>query len=94
MCLGTCLFAVYLDELSYQLSSTRMECTVGNMVVNHLMFADDICVFTLSISGLQVRLLDICGDCAVEHEITIVTKQLVFFFAPKSVDNLLHQMFI
>jgi len=35
------LFAVYLDELSIQLGSARMGCTVGNMVVNHLMFADD-----------------------------------------------------
>ena len=38
------LFAVYLDELSTQLGSARVGCTVGNMVVNHLMFADDMCV--------------------------------------------------
>ena len=37
------LFAVYLDELSIQLGSARVGCTVGNMVVNHLAFADDIC---------------------------------------------------
>jgi len=36
------VFAVYLDELSIQLGSTRMGCTFGNIVVNHLMFADDI----------------------------------------------------
>jgi len=30
------LFAVYLDELSIQLGSARVGCTVGNMVVNHL----------------------------------------------------------
>jgi len=38
------LFAVYLDELSNQLVSARVVCTVGNMAVNHLMFADDICI--------------------------------------------------
>jgi len=38
------LFAVYLDELSIQVGSARVGCTVGNMVVNHLMFADDMCV--------------------------------------------------
>ena len=54
------LFAVYLDELSIQLGSARVGCTVGNMVVN-LMFADDICVFSPSINGLQC-LLNICGD--------------------------------
>jgi len=36
------LFPVYLDELSIQLGSARVGCTVENMVVNHLMFADDI----------------------------------------------------
>jgi len=35
------LFAVYLDELSDQLSSARLGYTVGNLTVNALMFADD-----------------------------------------------------
>jgi len=51
------LFAVYLDELSEQLDSARVSCTVGNLVVNVLMSVDDVCVFRPSISGLQ-RLLD------------------------------------
>jgi len=55
--------------LSIQLGSARVGCTVGNMVVNHLMFADDICVFSPNISGLQC-LLNICGNYAAEHEIT------------------------
>jgi len=55
------LFAVYLDELSIQLGSAIVGCTVGNMVVNHLIFADDICVFSPRICGLQC-LLNICGD--------------------------------
>jgi len=46
------LFVVHLDELSDQLDSARVGCIVGNMVVNHLMFADDICVFSPSIGGL------------------------------------------
>ena len=57
------------------------------------MFAENICVFSLSISGLQC-LLNICGDYAAEHEsLLIATKQLVFFFAQKIINNLLHQMF-
>jgi len=60
------LFAVYLDELSIQLGSARVGCTVGNMVVNHLMFADNICVFSPSIRGLQC-LLNICGDYCSSH---------------------------
>jgi len=37
------LIDVYLDELSNHLGSSRVGCTVGNMIVNHLMFADYIC---------------------------------------------------
>ena len=48
------LFAVYLDGLSIQLGSARVGCTVGNMVVNHLMFADDMCVFSLVLVGCNV----------------------------------------
>jgi len=53
------------------------------MVVNHLMFADDICVFIPSISGLQC-LLNICGDYAAEHEITFnCNKTIGVLFCPK-----------
>ena len=77
------LLAVYLDELSIQLGSARVGCTVGNVVVNHLMFADDICVFSPSISGLQC-LLNICGDCAAEHEITFNYNETIgVIFCPK-----------
>jgi len=77
------LFAVYLDELSIQLGSARVGCTVRNMVVNHLMFADDICAFTPRISGLQC-LLNICGDYAAEHEITFNwNKTIGVLFCPK-----------
>jgi len=77
------IFAVYRDELSIQLGSARVGCTVGNMVVNHLMFADDICVFSLSISGLQC-LLNIYSDYAAEHEITLnCNKTIGVLFCPK-----------
>jgi len=76
------MFALYLDELSIQLGLARVGCTVGNMVVNHLMFADDICVFSPSISGLQCLL--IFGDYTAEHEITFnCNKTIGVLFCPK-----------
>jgi len=51
----------YLRELSIQQGTARAGCTVGNVVVNQLPFADDICVFGPSLNGLQ-RLLNICCD--------------------------------
>ena len=72
----------------------RVGRTVGNMVVNHLIFADDICVFSPSISGLQC-LLNICGGYAAEHEITFnCNKTIGVLFFQKSINNLPHQMFI
>jgi len=47
------LLAIYLDELSVLLGLVRIRRTVGNMVVNHHMLVDDICVFGPSISSLQ-----------------------------------------
>jgi len=53
------------------------------MVVNHLMFADDIRVFSPSISGLQY-LLNICGDYTAEHETTFNCKKTIgVLFCPK-----------
>ena len=47
------------------------------------MFADDICVFSSSISGLQC-LLNICGDYAAEHEIHFnCNKTIGVLYCPK-----------
>ena len=71
-----------------QPGSVRVGCTVGNMVVNHLMFTDDICVFSPSISGLQC-LLKICGQYAAEHEITFnCNKTIGDLFCPKKYKQL------
>jgi len=53
------------------------------MVVNNILFVDDICVFSPSIGGLQC-LLNICGDYAAEHEITFnCNKKIGVLFCPK-----------
>jgi len=71
------LFVVYLDELSNQLGAARVVFTMGNMVVNHLMFADDICVLGPSISALHC-LLPICGVLLLNKmSLLIASKQLV-----------------
>ena len=36
---------VYLNSFSVQLGTERLRWTVGNMVVNHSLFADDLCVW-------------------------------------------------
>jgi len=48
-------------------SAAKARYTVENIVVNHLLFVDDACVFYPSISGLQH--LNICCDYAAKYEI-------------------------
>jgi len=47
------LFAVYLDDVSIELNNIKAECYIGEVLFNHLMFADDICVFCPSVRGLR-----------------------------------------
>ena len=47
------LFNVYMDNLSLQLHRHPIGCSVGDTVVNHMLYADDIVLFALSAKGLQ-----------------------------------------
>jgi len=62
------LFAVYLDDLSKELNNIKAGCFFGEVLLNHLMFADDICVFCPSVRWLQ-RMLDVCQAYAKSHGI-------------------------
>ena len=46
-------FAVYIDDLSKELNKIKVRCFVGKSLVNHLLFANDLCYFCPSIHGLQ-----------------------------------------
>ena len=62
------LFGIYFDELSLSLQSKNIGCRLGNMIINHLLFADDAVVFVPSAKGLQ-QLLDLCSNFAVSHNV-------------------------
>jgi len=58
--LSPCLFAVYLHDLFLsELNNIKAGRYIGEVFLNHLMFADDICVFCLSVCWLQT-ILDVC----------------------------------
>ena len=61
------LFVVY-NELSLCLRSLKIGCRLSNMIVNHLLFADDAVFFAPSAKGLQ-QLLDICSKFALSHNV-------------------------
>ena len=49
------------------LSACRTGCCVGNSLINHLMHADDLVIFSPSSIGLRA-LLSVCEECAVSHD--------------------------
>lgn len=61
------LFALYLDDLSTLLSKTSAGCYI-DICVNHLFYADDLCLLAPSAMGLQ-QLINICSVYGADHDI-------------------------
>ena len=53
------LFNVYVDNLSSMLNKCNVGCYFGRLLVNHIMYADDLVLLSLSVAGLS-KLLQIC----------------------------------
>ena len=52
------LFSVYVDDLSVALSAPKTGCVINDTSVNHVFYADDLCIMSASPAGLQ-KLIDI-----------------------------------
>ena len=50
------LFNVYMDDLSCELNRSNIG-RIGGEIVNHLSYADDICLICLSSAGMQKLLI-------------------------------------
>ena len=85
--LSPCLFAVCLDDLSNELNTIKAGCYIGEVLLNHLMFADDICVFCPSVLLLQ-RIQDVCQAYAESHGIIFnCNKTVCMTFKAKSANR-------
>ena len=62
------LFNLYMDELSNQLNACKIGCLFGSMIINHLMYADDLVIFCSYSAGMQ-KLLLICSKYGEEFDI-------------------------
>ena len=60
------LFNLYMDGLSDNLNACKTGCVVGSILVNHLMYADDLVIVSPSSTGLQ-SLLQICSNYGVDN---------------------------
>ena len=62
------LFNMYMDDLSIALNNSGIGGYLGDAFLNHLCYADDICLISLSSSGMQ-QLLNICQNYATNHQL-------------------------
>ena len=62
------LFNLYMDDLSLTLNCSGIGGYIGTTLINHLCYADDLCLISLSSSGMQ-QLLNICKEYASEHKL-------------------------
>ena len=70
------LFSVYMDDLSDKLNNTDAGCCIGNLTLNHIIYADGLCCFAANAGGLQ-DLLDVCSNYAKLHDIVFNCKKTV-----------------
>ena len=63
------LFHVYMDDLSCVLNRSNIGWRIGRKIVNHLSYADDLCLICLSSAGMQ-KLLNVCSKYATEHSLS------------------------
>ena len=52
-----------MDKLSVKLNALNIKGGIGDVLVNRLCYADDICLISLSSAGIQ-KLLNICDTYA------------------------------
>ena len=73
------LFNIYIDGLSNILNNSSIGGSLGGKRINHMLYADDLCIVSLSSAGLQ-KLLSICDEYCASHSITFNVKKSVCMF--------------
>ena len=79
------LFIVYMDDLSDQLNNSNIGGNFGSgQLVNHISYADDMCLLSFSTAGMQ-KLLNICDQYSNDHDLIYNSKKtMCMAFTPKS----------
>ena len=82
------LFNVYIDNLSTQLNTLPVGCTINDLTLNNLSYADDMVLLASSAKGIQ-RLIDTCFEYASSHDIIYnETKTLCMSVLPRNLRHI------
>ena len=77
------LFKVYVDDLSTILNKLQTGCSVTNIIINHLMYADDIVLLSPSTGGL-ITLIEACQQFGLDNDIKFNSlKSAILPFLPE-----------
>ena len=58
----------YIDDLSQDLAMCKSGCYINEQCMNHVMYADDICLLAPSAIDLK-RMLDVCFNFSIRNDI-------------------------
>jgi len=61
-------FNVYMHDLDVSLTTRNVGCGINGVLINHLLYADDLCLICPSVKCLQL-LIDHCCEYAKNHDI-------------------------
>ena len=75
------------------LNNVHVGCLVGTMLVNHLLYADDLVLLSPSTAGLSI-LLSICSTYGIEYDVMYnSTKSNVLVFRTENVKTALFKSY-
>ena len=82
-------FSVYMNDLSNSLNDAKVGCSMNGVIINHLMYADDLLLIAPSIRANQI-LLDYFGSFTRDHDVIYSTRKSVcMFLRPKCLNLVL-----
>ena len=83
--LSPALFNVYMNNISVTLNQSGIGGSLGDSLVNHICYADDLCLIALGSSGMQ-HLLDLCNVYDTSHQLSYnATKSFSPCFIPNRI---------
>ena len=81
--LSSKLFSVYMDDLSIMLIRSGVGCYIDNVCVNHVFYADDLCLMAPCAIALQ-QVLNICHNYNIIVDLHFNAKESFHFaFTPR-----------
>ena len=81
--LSPVLFSIYIHDLSVLLSQSGIRCHIDDLCINHVFYADDLCLMAPCAIALQ-ELINLCYDYSIEIDMNFnALKSYYIAFTPK-----------